>query len=134
MPTITPKANKMSPTLLKMPTTLELTRLTVIVVTAWLALTHASFAADLVAGEALADEQCGDCHALPAGSMQIGQARDLVAVVQTVDWTHMLLREWFATSHPVRMSFQLTDKDLHDLRYYLMDLRDKSLLGTLGQP
>lgn len=108
--------------------------LTVIVVTAWLAVIRVAPAADLEAGEALADEQCNACHVMPGEPVGLGQGRELITVVQTTDWTHMRMREWFATAHPVRLSFQVTDKDLHDLRFYLMDLRDKSLLGTLGQP
>jgi len=89
-------------------------------------------AADLIAGEALADDQCGSCHVAPGEPVGLGQAPELVEVVHVVDWNHMRLREWFATGHPERLSFQVTDKDLHDLRYYLMDLHDKSMLGTLG--
>ena len=104
----------------------------VIVVTIGLALARGAAAADLIDGEALADEQCNTCHVMPGELVGLGQAPPLIDVVHVVDWNHMRLREWFATGHPERLSFQVTDKDLHDLRFYLMDLSDKSMLGTLG--
>jgi hypothetical protein len=134
MPAITSEANIMTPKRRIMTMTYRLIALTVIVVTAWLAVVRGPLAADLQAGEGLADEQCNTCHVMPGETVGLGQGRELSAVVQTVDWTHMRLREWFATGHPIHLSFQVTDKDLHDRRYYLMDLQDKSLLGTLGQP
>lgn len=106
----------------------------VIAITAGLHVTRSPMAADLTAGEALAAEQCNSCHVMPGETVGLGQARELAVVVQVVEWNHLRMREWFATGHPIRMSFQVTDKDLHDLRYFLMDLHDKSLLGTLGQP
>lgn len=91
-------------------------------------------AADLSFGESLADEQCNTCHVMPGETVGLGQARDLGKVVQVVDWSHLRLREWFATAHPVRLSFQKTDRDLHELRLYLMDLQSQSMLGGLSTP
>ena len=106
----------------------------VMAVTSTLLLATVSRAADLVAGESLAEEQCNSCHVQPGDLVGIGQARHLAEVVHVVDWTHLRLREWFATGHPVKVTFQVTDRDLHDLRFYLMDLHDKSMLGTLSEP
>ncbi|MEM7122313.1 MAG: hypothetical protein AAF563_13600 [Pseudomonadota bacterium] len=89
-------------------------------------------AADLNFGRSLADEQCNTCHVMPGETVGLGQARDLGKVVQVVDWSHLRLREWFATAHPVRLSFQKTDRDLHELRLYLMDLQSQSMLGGLS--
>ena len=91
-------------------------------------------AADLSAGRDVAGDECNVCHVMPGETVGLGQARDLGKVVQVVDWTHLRLREWFATAHPVRLSFQRTDRDLHELRLYLMDLHSQSLLGGLTQP
>lgn len=91
-------------------------------------------AGDLSFGKSLADEQCNTCHVMPGETIGLGQARDLGKVVQVVDWSHLRLREWFATAHPVRLSFQKTDRDLHELRLYLMDLQAQSMLGGLGGP
>jgi mono/diheme cytochrome c family protein len=112
----------------------RLTLIIVTLITAGLCVSRMPWAADLQAGEAIADEQCGTCHVAPGETVGLGQAPELRAVVPVVDWTHLHLREWFATAHPIRLSFQVTDRDLHDLRFYLMDLHDQSMLGTLGQP
>ncbi len=91
-------------------------------------------ATDLSSGKSLADDQCNTCHVMPGETIGLGQARELGKVVQVVDWSHLRLREWFATAHPVRLSFQKTDRDLHELRLYLMDLQSQSMLGDLGAP
>jgi mono/diheme cytochrome c family protein len=110
------------------------TLIIVMSITASLAVAGASAAADVRAGAEIADEQCNACHVAPGEMVGLGQAPELGLVVPVVDWTHLRMREWFATGHPIRLSFQVTDRDLHDLRFYLMDLHDQSLLGTLGQP
>ncbi len=107
-------------------------RLLVVLSTIGMALPSASPAANLDDGEALAREQCGTCHVGPGETVGLAQARPLPEVIHIVDWKHLRLREWFATAHPTRLSFQVTDRDLHELRLYLMDLDSQSMLGDLG--
>ncbi len=134
MPVITPEAFFMSCIWDHIIMTLRHALIIVMTVTSAVAYATVSRAADLEFGESLAAEQCNTCHVESGEMVGLGQAPQLAEVVQVVDWTHLRLREWFASGHPIRLSFQLTNRDLHDLRFYLMDLHDKSMLGTLSDP
>ncbi|RDD61320.1 c-type cytochrome [Ferruginivarius sediminum] len=73
-------------------------------------------------GEAIAQEWCAACHALPGSKVASDAAPALVQAISGKDLTAGALRAWLSTPHPQMPDFNLAREEVDALIAYLRGL------------